>query len=357
LASITNRILLIAPQWIGDAVMTEPLVRSLRALGASLTVAALPHIAPVYSAMSGIDQITQWSFKRGKLQIKHRWLTAQTLINQFDQAIICPNSFKAALIPYFAKIPIRVGYKGEFRSMLLTHTLANPNKHHREPMVQIYKKLAVDANTNELQPPLPKLLLDAGNNPVDSQDFPRFSVAKNYVNQTLESFALVPENYYVLAPGAEYGPAKRWPLENFVQIAIQEQSKGIHPVILGSPGDLEAGEIIEEQCKLAHVEVINLVGKTHLLQAIHIISSAKFVLSNDSGLMHIAAALRRPQVAVFGSSSPLHTPPLSPLAKVLWLGLECAPCFERTCPLGHYKCLKELTVQQVEAGIQQVLSG
>jgi heptosyltransferase-2 len=306
--------------------------------------------------MSGVDHIVQWSFKRRKLEIKHRWLTAQTLIDQFDQAIICPNSFKAALIPYFAKIPIRVGYRGEFRSVLLTHTLVNPSKHHREPMVQIYKRLALEMRTRELKRPAPAGPIGAGNDSVDGADQPRFSVAKNDVEQTLESFALVPETYCVLAPGAEYGPAKRWPLENFAHIARHEHSKGIQPVILGSPGDLEAGEFIEEQCKLAHVKVINLVGKTHLQQAIHIISSARFVLSNDSGLMHIAAALRRPQVAVFGSSSPVHTPPLNPFAKVLWLGLECAPCFERTCPLGHYKCLKELTVQQVESGIEQALS-
>src|SRR5205823_4545598 len=146
--------------------------------------------------------------------------------------------------------------------------------------------------------------------------------------------------YVVFCPGAEYGPAKRWPY--FRELAA---TLAVNVVILGSPNDEQAAQGIEGK---------NLVGKTTLDEAINLIAGAAYVVSNDSGLMHIAAALGRPQVALFGSSSPVHTPPLSTEARVLWLKLECSPCFERVCPLGHFRCMRELGVETVVKEIQNL---
>jgi heptosyltransferase-2 len=140
-------------------------------------------------------------------------------------------------------------------------------------------------------------------------------------------------SYTVFCPGAEYGPAKRWPY--FRDLAVK---LGTQVVLLGSPGDLKDSKLIPGT---------NLIGKTTLDEAIDLIAGAAMVVSNDSGLMHIAAATGRPQVALFGSSSPEHTPPLSAAARVVWLKVECSPCFERVCPLGHFKCMNGMAVERV----------
>jgi heptosyltransferase-2 len=146
--------------------------------------------------------------------------------------------------------------------------------------------------------------------------------------------------YVVFCPGAEYGPAKRWPYFAALSGRLQAQT-----VILGSANDREAAVDIPGR---------NLVGATTLDEAIALIAGADYVVSNDSGLMHVAAALGRPQVALFGSSSPRHTPPLSAAARVVWLGVECSPCFQRVCPLGHFRCMREMPVERVLEEIQNL---
>jgi heptosyltransferase-2 len=165
---------------------------------------------------------------------------------------------------------------------------------------------------------------------------PQLSVREEEIRETCRRYGIEGE-YTVLCPGAEYGPAKRWPY--FRELA---QRLGAQVVVLGSAKDAQAG---------SGVAGLNLIGKTSLDEAIRLIAGAAWVVSNDSGLMHVAAALARPQVALFGSSSPEHTPPASPRARVLWLRLECSPCFERECPLGHFRCMKEITVEQVLAAM------
>jgi heptosyltransferase-2 len=164
------------------------------------------------------------------------------------------------------------------------------------------------------------------------------SVWEEEIRETRRRFG-IEGDYIVLCPGAEYGPAKRWPY--FKDLAAR---LGTAVVLLGSRNDEQAA---------AGIPGKNLVGKTSLDEAIRLIAGASAVVSNDSGLMHVAAALGRPQVALFGSSSPEHTPPASARARVLWLKLECSPCFERECPLGHFRCMKEITVEQVLAAMDK----
>lgn len=352
-----QRSLIIAPQWIGDAVMTEPLLRRLHARGERLTVGALPWVAPVYRAMPQVAEVIEFPFAHGGLQLRERLRLARQIDGQFDLAYICPNSLKSALLPLLAGIPKRVGYLGEARVGLLTHRLKNPAKGQRPPMVAFYSALSGDTDIADDRP---QLQLDA-----------------SAVDAALNQFGLQQGGYYVLAPGAEYGPAKRWPTLHFAELAQQlkmpvvllgsgkeadlcaEIAQGCQPPDAGiaTATDRQAGTHTHRNGALPghHPALINLAGKTSLAQALALISASKCMVSNDSGLMHVAAGFGVRQVAIFGSSSPLHTPPLNDQASVLWLKnkpgyqppLDCAPCFERICPLGHTRCLQDISATDV----------
>jgi len=328
-----HRSLIIAPQWIGDAVMTEPLLARLHARGEVLTVGALPWVAPVYRAMQQVAEVVELPFSHGGLQLAARRQWAKRLAGEFKTAYICPNSLKSALLPFLARIPQRVGYLGEARVGLLTHRLKNPTKGQRPPMVAFYSALSGDTDV--------------------SNDQPRLHADTSEVQATLAGFSLTHQDYYVIAPGAEYGPAKRWPTGHYAELARRMEL----PVVLLGSG--KEAPLCEEIAQLAQTNsiypVLNLAGKTTLTQALCLISATKCIVSNDSGLMHVAAGFGVKQIALFGSSSPLHTPPLNALAKVLWLkqdpsyqpALDCAPCFQRECPLGHTRCLNDIAPANV----------
>ena len=335
--------LLIAPQWIGDAVMTEPLLRVLAQRGERLSVAAMPWVAPIYRAMPHVTEVIELPFPRGGLHWGARRNLARQWRGRFERAYVGPNSWKSALLPWMAGIPVRVGYHGEARLGLLNQRLPNPEKNHRGAMVAHYLALA------QMQ--------------ADSSMQPKLDLSLDLLKATLLNFDLKLGAYAVFAPGAEYGPAKRWPAAYFAELGLRT---GLPVVLLGSAKEAAlcdeiAQSIHQERPKTAR----NLAGKTDLSQAMALIASSQAMLSNDSGLMHVAAAMGVPQVAVFGSSSPLHTPPLSDKAVVLWLKneasyqppLDCAPCFERSCPLGHMRCLNDLTPERVEQAWREVVSG
>lgn len=324
-----TRSLVIAPQWIGDAVMTEPLMRRLHARGEHLTVGAVPWVAPVYRAMPCVGEVIELPFQHGGLQFRERRAVARQLNGRFDTAYVLPNSMKSALLPLLAGIPKRVGYMGEARVGLLTHRLKNPKD--KPPMVAFYSALSGAKEGLE-------------------QDRPHLQLPDVQVRAALALHALQPQSYYVFAPGAEFGPAKRWPAAHYAQLAHSLDA----PVVLLGSG--KEAPLCEEIAHGAHPgQSHNLAGKTSLLDAFALIASARAVVSNDSGLMHVAAAFGVRQVALFGSSSPLHTPPLNDRAQVVWLRedasyqppLDCSPCFQRECPLGHTRCLVDITPERV----------
>ena len=330
-----KRSLIIAPQWIGDAVMTEPLLRRLAARGEELTVGALPWVAPVYRAMPQVAEVIEFPFAHGGLQWRERWRLAQQLKGRFDAACVCPNSFKSALLPFLAGIPLRVGYQGEARFGLLTQRLRNPPKGQRPPMVAFYSALSGDKDV--------------------ATDRPQLKLARPQVEAALTALNLTRLGYHVFAPGAEYGEAKRWPARHFAALASQLD---LPVVLLGSGKEAALCASIADPVNAQRPgHCLNLAGKTTLVQALGVIAACKSMVSNDSGLMHVAAGFGVAQVAIFGSSSPLHTPPLNDLAKVLWLKtdaayqppLDCAPCFERICPLGHTRCLNDILPARVNA--------
>lgn len=309
--------------------MTEPLMRRLHARGERITVGALPWVAPVYRAMPQVSEVIEFPFAHGGLQWAARRQMAKMLRGRFQRAYVCPNSLKAALLPWWAGIPERIGYQGESRWGLLNQRLPNPAKGERPPMVAFYSALARESGLEH--------------------DAPQLGLGPEQVAAALAPLQLARGAYVVMAPGAEYGSAKRWPAQHFASLAAALPQT---TVLLGSSKE---AALCEQIATASAGKARNLAGTTSLDQALALIAGAMAMVSNDSGLMHVAAALRVPQVAVFGSSSPLHTPPLSPQARVVWLKndpdyqppLECAPCFARECPLGHTRCLNDIAPQRV----------
>jgi len=327
--------LVIAPQWIGDAVMSEPLLRALSARGEQLSVAALPWVAPVYRAMPQVGDVIELPFAHGRLDWSARRQLAAGLKGRFDAAYVLPNSLKAALIPFFAGIPKRIGYHGEGRYLLLNQRLPNPGG--RPPMVAFYRALAGGAAADE---------------------HPRLQFDSERLQQATAAVSLSPRNYWAFAPGAEYGPAKCWPASHYAELArALHTAHGLPVVLLGSGKEADLCQQIADAapgaCRV-------LAGKTSLIDAMALIAAARGVVSNDSGLMHVAAAFGVPQVAVFGSTSPEHTPPLNDKARVLWLKdelqLDCSPCFERVCRFGHTRCLTGVPAARVQAALDNALA-
>jgi len=311
------RILVVAPNWIGDALMAQPLLARLREKrpGVRIDVLAPPWVAPVARRMAEVDEVIEAGLRRRALQLGDRWRLGRSLrARAYDQAIVLPNTWKSALAPFFADIPVRSGYAGEMRYGLLN--LVYPKKQGREAMALHYARLSERPG---IEPPLPL--------PV-----PSLKLDPEKATDTAARFG-ISGAYTVFCPGAEYGPAKRWPY--FRELSLQMKSQ---VVLLGSSTDRSEAE---------RIPGTNLVGQTTLDEAIDLIAGAEAVITNDSGLMHVAAATGTPQVSLFGSSSPEHTPPMSAAARVLWLKIECSPCYERTCPLGHFRCMKEISVARV----------
>ena len=320
---------MVSPNWIGDALMAQPLFGRLheKVPGLKIDVLAPEWVAPVVRRMPEVAEVISAPLRHGGLQLRLRWEIGRRLRGRrYDQALVLPNSWKSALIPFFADIPLRSGYVGESRYGLLNLLYKKPPSKERPAMALHYAALSEPPGKDVGQPlPQPSLRFSAGD--IESARR-KFGIAGPYA---------------VFCPGAEYGPAKRWPY--FRELSARVRGKDVEIVLLGSPNDAEAA---------AGIGGVDLVGKTTLDEAIDLIAGARYVVTNDSGLMHVAAALGRPLVALFGSSSPRHTPPLSPHARVRWLQVECSPCYQRECPLGHFRCMREMTVDSVAEDIQNL---
>ena len=330
------KILVVAPSWIGDTVLAQPLFARLheRHPGLELDVLAAQWSAPLLARMPEVRRVVDSPFGHGEFRLGTRWRLARQLAAEgYDEAVILPNSLKSALIPFLAGIPRRTGYKGESRFGLINN-MHRLDKARHPRLVDRYAQLAA-APGSESGTPLP---------------LPHLNSSPEQQRRAREALDLPVEGApIVFCPGAEYGPAKRWPPRHFAALAAMAGSTEDPVWLVGSPKDAAAGDKIE---KLAHGTAINLCGRTTLDQAIDLLASARHVVSNDSGLMHVAAALGRPLVAVFGSSSVDYTPPMSPHAKIVSLELECSPCFKRECPLGHLRCLNDLAPEDVLAAMR-----
>ena len=336
-----ERILIVAPSWIGDAILSEPLVALLRDpyVDPIVDVLVPPWCAPVYARMRGIRRIFENPIGHGEFDLPGRRRLARSLKQErYTRALVLPNSWKSALIPYLARIPKRVGYVGEGRYGLLTDarrlkTKALPR------LVDRFAALAAPPGTLIPMPPSPVLVPDAGNR----------AAAQRALHLKTERPVVI------LCPGAEFGAAKRWPPNQFAELASMLLRDGYQVWIVGSPNDKIAASAVLNSLGDNMTKVRDLTARTDLGTAIDLLSSASLVISNDSGLMHAAAAVGVPLVALFGSSSPLYTPPISALARVAKIDIECSPCFKRECPLGHFKCMRELKPAMVYNLARQAL--
>jgi len=322
-------VLVVGPSWIGDAVLSHALLVRLRARDPSATIDVLapPWALPVYRRMPEVAATLALPFGHGELALGARRRFAKTL-PRYDRAVVLPNTFKSALVPWHAGIALRTGYRGEMRYGLL-NDLRRLDEKELPLIAERYAALAQPAG-EALERPIPQ---------------PRLAVDEAQRRATLARYGLdLAKPVAAFAPGAEYGPAKRWPARHFAALAATLIGRGEQVWLVGSAND---AAVTAEIQALTGGRCVDLAGRTSLDEAIDLLSFATHVVSNDSGLMHIAAALDRPLAAIFGSSSPEFTPPLSPHARVITLRLSCSPCFQRTCPLGHTNCLVTLEPARV----------
>lgn len=335
---MSKKILIISPSWIGDCVMTQPLYRRLHELypGSVIDVFAPKWSMAVFERMPEINRIFENPFGHGALELKKRWQAGRELgRNGYDQVIVLPGSLKSAVIALATGIKQRTGYVGESRYLLL-NDIRKLDKAALPLMVDRYTALAYPSQA-EFN---------------GYSGYPLFKIDPQSQRAALEKYSLKTDKLVLaFCPGAEYGPAKRWPAAHFAELARRYIRKGWQVWLFGSQKDFD---IAEEINHFSDGLCVNLCGKTSLSEAVDLLACAETVVCNDSGLMHLAAALGRKVVAVYGSSSADHTPPLSDKAEIVSLNLECSPCFKRECPLGHTDCLNKLTPDMVEQAAENM---
>lgn len=321
------RCLIVGPSWVGDMIMAQGLYRALKAADPDLRIDVL---APAWSSailgrMAEIEQVVVSPFGHGQFDMAGRRALARELKPVgYDRAIVLPNSWKSALVPWLAGIPRRTGFVGEFRFGLINDTrrLDRAGLHR---LVDRYRALA-------------------GAGPAGPADYPLLRGDADSQAAILTRLGLDRERpVLALCPGAEYGPAKRWPEAHYAAVAQARLAQGWQVWLFGSAADRAACQAIADLAPGCR----SLAGDTTLAEVVDLIACAAQAVTNDSGLMHVAAAVGVPLVAVYGSTDPGYTPPLSETAKVVRLGLDCSPCFKRECPLGHLNCLKQLLPDRV----------
>jgi heptosyltransferase-2 len=301
--------------------------------GAQIDYLAPPWTLPLLARMPEVHRGIVNHFGHGALQLgTRRRLGLELRAGRYDKALVLPNSWKSALPPWFAGIPLRTGFRGEARWGLL-NDLRRLDPQKLPQMAERFAALALPADA-ALPAPLPR---------------PALQSTATQQQQLLARLGLdAAKPAVAFCPGAEYGPAKRWPEKHFAELARMLAARGYAIWLVGSPKDHAVAETIARH---AAGLCTNLCGKTDIAEATDLLAAARLVVTNDSGLMHVAAAVGRPVIALYGSSSPQFTPPLATDARILTLNLECSPCFKRSCPLGHLKCLNDLAPGRVFAEI------
>jgi heptosyltransferase-2 len=338
-----KKYLIIGPSWVGDMVMAQSLFIDIkqREPAAQLDVLAPAWTAALLDRMPQVTKLIQADFKHGKLSLSERISLGKRLRSEhYSNAILLPNSLKSAIVPALAKISLRTGFVGEQRWGLL-NDIRRLDKTQLPMTVQRFIALG-----HMKGDPVRS---------ITSIPAPQLQVESQQVGAVLDKNKLTTEQpILVLCPGAEFGASKKWPAAHYAQVAQHYLAQNWQVWLMGSHNDIASCESINQQasgaCRI-------LAGQTSLPEAIDLISCATLVVSNDSGLMHIAAALQIPLVAVYGSTDPGHTPPLSSNHAIARLGLECSPCFKRECPLVHLNCLNDLSAELVLAEADKLLIG
>lgn len=329
-----GRILVVGPSWVGDMIMAQSLFKLLQQRQAECVIDVLAPLwsLPVIERMPEVRQGVAINVAHGEFGLGKRHNIARQLQkNHYDQAIILPRSLKAALVPWFAGIPKRTGFRGETRYGLI-NDMRELDKKRLDQTVKRFLALGLDKDEDPGVPPQPTLRVSPENQ--------RAAMDRLKVRGDQPVVALM--------PGAEYGPAKCWPLESYTALASMLHDAGYSVWVLGSANDEAAGRTIADAS-----DARNLCGQTSLEDVIDLLAACRHAVSNDSGLMHVAAAVGTRVHAIYGSSTPKYTPPLTENRVIHNLQLDCSPCFRRECPLGHLNCLNGISPQSVFANMQQ----
>jgi heptosyltransferase-2 len=331
-----EKILVIGPSWVGDMVMAQSLFMALKNNHpqCQIDVLAPAWSLPLLERMPEVTQGIVMPLIHGQLGLRKRFQLGKNLrASQYTHAIVLPNSWKSALIPYFAKIPLRTGYRGEIRWGLLNDVRLLDKK---KLSMTVQRFVSLGLASNAQQPP----------------DFlsPAFKIEEKNKQSVTQKFKITKTaKIMALCPGAEYGPAKQWPAEHYAEVAKQKIADNWSVWIFGSDKDTAFSSQINQ---MTSNECVDFSSKTTLAEAIDLMAQVDVVVTNDSGLMHVGAALDKKVIALYGSSDPGCTPPLNDNAKVIDLSLDCSPCFKRECPLGHTRCLTDILPHQVLTHIE-----
>jgi len=337
-----EKILIVGPSWVGDMVMSQVLYIYLQQCrpGVLIDVLAPAWSGPILARMPQVNRALSMPLGHGELGLgRRRRLGKELRAERYDQAIVLPNSLKSALVPFFARIPRRTGWRGEMRYGLLNDLRVLDNMA-LPLMVQRFVALAMDPGMAvPEQLPEPRLVVD-----------PRAAEQCRSKVGLLTGLPIL-----ALCPGAEFGAAKRWPPEYYAELARDYLAEGWQVALYGSTNDHEVCAQIRRGSG-EHQHCHNLAGRTSLAEAVDLLSLSTAVISNDSGLMHIAAALQCPLLAIYGATSPDFTPPLSSASALLVSDIDCAPCFQRECPLQHHRCMRDMPPQLAAAKLQALLA-
>lgn len=323
---MSESVLVVGPAWIGDMVMAQSLFIRLKELCGDcvIDVIAPPWSLPLLERMPEVREGIELSLRHGELGFRERRRLGHSLRpRHYRRSIVLPNSWKSALVPFFAGVPHRTGFAREFRVGLL-NDLRHLDQTSLKTTAERFVALAEDCPKSRgmLRVPPPRLYSDTQRG-----------------NRLRAELGLAHGPVVALMPGAEYGEAKRWPIEYFAELAQCLGKRGVNTWVFGSEQEAHLGRVISAQ---SGAMASNLCGRTSLVDAIDLIALSSAAVSNDSGLMHLAAAAGVPIVAIYGSSAPFHTPPLTELKRVHYLQLSCSPCFKRSCPFGHTRCLRDI---------------
>lgn len=343
-----KNILIIGPSWVGDMVMSQSLYIVLKQQypESQIDVIAPGWCKPILERMPEIHQAIEMPLGHGEFNLLGRREIGKSLREkQYDNAYVLPNSAKSALIPWFANIPQRTGWKGEMRYGLLNDL--RPNKKSFQYMVERYVALAY---------PKVEMLDSSSLGGLETLPRPSLSIDKKTQQGTLNKFSLDQTLPVIgLCPGAEFGPAKKWPETHYAEVATQMATGGHQVWLFGSQKDLDTCNNIKQLVPAELQQRIHvLAGQTSLIEAVDLLAACQTVVANDSGLMHVAAAVGCNVVAVYGSTSPKYTPPLAEKVEIVHTDIDCRPCFKRECEFKHLKCLTDLSPKQVLDSIQKL---
>jgi heptosyltransferase-2 len=332
-----RRILVKQVNWLGDVVMSLPALRAVRRAypDAHLSILIKHDLAGFFAGSRWIDEIIRYRLRRGLNGLRDRAAIVTDLRRRdFDIAILFPDSFEAALWAWAARVPVRVGYKRDGRSLLLTRgvertpaAIEGHQVHYRLRMLRT--ALGIDGDPTPVAPDVDD---DARGNMLAWLDARRRRQGK----------------LVALAPAAAYGPAKEWPAAHWIRlIRLLAERHDAECVLLGAASERQKCEAIARGC--GGVPPLIAAGETSMAQLVALLSLCDGFVGNDSGAMHVAGALGIPTIGIFGSTDPARTSPLGPRVRVVYRRIECSPCLQRTCRFGHYNCLTQISADEVAA--------